>query len=313
MLRYYSWAVAEKTLSVVPFGGRLYRAASLIANSNGRSRRRLSGSDTAYELVRKACEMTPPGGTILDVGTGWHHHDPVLLYLTGGDYKVYLFDVEDKARLEYLQVYFLYLLDNLDELEREIGIDKVLAREKLLHLLTLKSRKEVYRACNFELRISMETHKTFLPDASVDFMVSNCVLTHIPPTIVEPELRALGRMLKPSGAMYMMVGHDDHWAFHDHSANRFNYYRYSDKVYSRLFDTKFEYQNRMVKSEWLPVFARAGLEVAHYYPRITDQTRRDIEALPHIDERFARYSLDELATVHSYFLLTHAKALRLAA
>jgi hypothetical protein len=308
MLKYYMWAAAEKTLSIIPFGGAVYRGASIVANAGSRSKRRLTGCYTSYELVRKARELTPQGGTILDVGTGWHHHDSVLLYLCGKDYKIHLFDVEDKARLGYLRTYFEHLLENLDELKCEIGLDEDATRQKLRYLLTLGSRQEIYRACNFELHITTQTATPFLPDHSVDFMVSNCVLTHIPPAVVEPELRALRRMLKPDGSMYMMIGHDDHWAFHDPSANQFNYYRYSDKFYSLLFDTRFEYQNRMVKSEWLPIFERAGLRILHYYPEITDESRRQIQALPHIDERFARYPLDELATVHSYFLLTHGEA-----
>ena len=36
---------------------------------------------------------------------------------------------------------------------------------------------------------------------------------------------------------------------------------------------------------------------------VSDDTRQQIRALPHIDKRFARYSLEELATRHSYFLL----------
>nr|WP_294528288.1 class I SAM-dependent methyltransferase [uncultured Rhodopila sp.] len=308
MLKYYAWAVAEKTLSVVPYGGFAYKTASIVANANGRSKRRLQGCPSSYMIVRKARQMTPQGGTILDIGTGWHHHDSVLLYLYGGDYKIYLFDVEDKARFSYLKTYFEHLLQIIDELEREIGLDKKTAREKLQYLLTLQSREEIYRACNFELCITTQTDKPFLPEGSVDFMVSNCVLTHIPPAIIEPELKALRRMLKPDGKMYMMIGHDDHWAFHDASMNRFNYYRYSDKLYSLLFDTNFEYQNRMTKSEWLPVFERTGLKVAEYHANISDDSRRDIEALPHIDERFARYPLDELAIVHSHFLLTHAGA-----
>jgi Methyltransferase domain len=307
MFRYYAWAVAEKTLSAVPYGANAYKAASIMANANGRSRRRLAGCPSSYLLVRKARQLTPAGGTILDIGTGWHHHDSMLLYLYGGNYKIYLFDVEDKARLSYLRTYLEHLLEILDELEQEIGLDKKTAREKLLYLLTLRSREEIYRACNFELCITAKTDTPFLPEGSVDFMVSNCVLTHIPPAIVEPELGALRRMLKPSGMMYMMVGHDDHWAFHDPSMNRFNYYRYSDKLYRVLFDTKFEYQNRMVKSEWMPIFQRAGLRVVEYHRNVTDDSRRDIIALPHIDERFAQYSLEELATIHSHFLLTHAE------
>ena len=254
-------------------------------------------------LVRKAREVVPEGGTILDVGTGWHHHDSVLLYLYGANYKIYLFDVEDKARLDYLRTYFQHLLQVLDELEQAIGLDKQSARERLNYLLTLRSREEIYKACNFELCITRKTDLPFLPERSIDFMVSNCVLTHIPPAIVEPELKALRRMLKPTGMMYMMVGHDDHWAFHDPMMNQFNYYRYSDKFYHMIFDTKFEYQNRMVKSEWLPIFQRAGLKIIDYHANVSDESRRQIAALPHIDERFAIYSKEELATVHSHFLL----------
>ncbi|MBV8073591.1 MAG: hypothetical protein JO270_27095, partial [Acidobacteriaceae bacterium] len=63
-----------------------------------------------------------------------------------------------------------------------------------------------------------------------------------------------------------------HWAFHDPSMNIFNYYRYSDKFYHLLFDTKFEYQSRMVKSEWLPIFRRAGLRIIDYHPDISDDS-----------------------------------------
>jgi SAM-dependent methyltransferase len=306
MLKYYAWAAAEKTLSFVPYGASVYKAASLVANANGRSARRLLGCASSYRIVTNVRRLMPPGGTILDIGTGWHHHDAILLYLYDANYKIHLFDIEDKARLSYLREYFAHLLGMLDELELEIGLDKKMARDKLQYLLTLGSREEIYRACNFELHITSRTDTPFLPEKSIDFMLSNCVLTHIPPAIIELELRALRRMLRPDGKMYMLIGHDDHWSFHDPSMNQFNYYRYSDKLYHVLFDTKFEYQNRMTKSEWLPVFDRVGLRVLDYFANISDESRRQIEALPHIDERFARYSHDELAIVHSHFLLGHA-------
>ena len=305
MLVYYTWAASEKALSYFPGGKYIYRGVSKVVNSGERSKRRLAGTSTSYRLVRKARELAPPGGTILDIGTGWHHHDAFMLYLCG-DYQIYLFDIEDKASIKYIKIYIQHLLDNVDEIVSELGLDADHIRRRLQPLLALQSRAEVYRACNFRLCITDQTNQPFLPLGSVDFMVSNCVLTHIPPAILQPELAALRLMLKPQGLMYMMIGHDDHWSFHDHSVNQFNYYRYPDKLYSRLFDTNFEYQNRMVKSEWLPVFARAALKVVEYWGRITDQSLQDIKNLPHIDERFSRYPIDELATVHSYFLLRPA-------
>ncbi len=303
MLKYYLWAVGEKTLSYVPFGPRVYSGLGYLANRT--SKRQLLGCPTSYRLARKAKELAPAGGTILDVGTGWHHHDAFLLYLIG-DYKVYLFDVQDKARYMYIRTYLDYLLENLETVAAELSIDTDGAKRKLEELLRLKSREDIYRACNFESCVTDKTSEPFLPDDSIDFMVSNCVLTHIPPDILEPELRALRAMLRKDGYMYMMIGHDDHWSFHDPSVNQFNYYRYSDRYYQTLFDTRFEYQNRFVKQEWLPIFERTRLEIVDYFGHVTDESRADIRALPHVDQRFAKYPLDELATIHSYFLLRRA-------
>jgi hypothetical protein len=299
---YYAWAASEKALSWCPGGHHVYKGLSQIANAGGRSRRRLDGTHTSYRLVRKARECTPAGGTILDIGTGWHHHDAFLLYLCG-EYKIFLFDVLDKSSVGYIKTYLQHLIDTAEDVARELSIDPATIPMKLRPLLQLAARDEIYDACNFTLCITDQTHVPFLPADSVDFMVSNCVLTHIPPNVLGPELAAFRTMLKPSGLMYMMIGHDDHWAFHDKTANRFNYYRYSDRFYRRLFETDFEYQNRMVRPEWLPVFANAELEVVDYWGYVNDVLRQDIRSLPHIDERFTRFSLDDLATVHSYFLL----------
>jgi hypothetical protein len=267
MLIYYTWAAAERTLSILPGGHYVYRGLSMLANAGNRSTRRLGGCSTSYRLIRMAPDLTPAGGKIVDVGTGWHHHDAFLLYLCA-DYKIYLFDAADKARLSYIRTYLQHLLDQMDELEHELApFDVGAATAKISHLLSLASREMIYRVCNFEHLITRQTDEPFLPENTVDFMVGNCVLTHIPSAIVEPELKAFRRMLRPSGYMYMMVGHDDHWAFHDPSANMFNYYRYSDKFYSLIFDTAFEY-----RTAWSRVNGCRSLSGQGWRSRTTGQT-----------------------------------------
>ena len=182
----------------------------------------------------------------MDIGTGWFHHDAFLVYLVG-DYRVYLFDVDDKARLRYMMNYFSLLQSKRDVISSELGVLPELVDAKLSPLTKLKTRKEIYDHCNFIPCIIDKPTEPFLPDGSIDFMLSNCVLGHIPPRILKPELVSLRKMLKPIGYMYHMIGHDDHWSFHDRSFNFFNYYRYSDRLYHLLFDNKFEYQNRMVR------------------------------------------------------------------
>jgi hypothetical protein len=300
MLKYYMWAVGEKALSYVPCGRPIYNGLGYLTTRT--SKRRLVGCGTSYHLVRRARELTPAGGTILDFGTAWHHHDAFLLYLIG-DYKIYLFDIQDRAWLSYIKTYLQYLMEHMESVASELSIDPEGGRRKLDYLLRLKTRGDVYKACNFDSIVTDVTDKPFLPERSLDFVVSNCVLSHIPPSILHPELLALRAMLKDTGYMCMMIGHDDHWSFHDPSVNQFNYYRYPDTYYQAIFDTKFEYQNRLAKPEWPPIFDRARLEIVDYHANVTDESRAQIRALPHLANRFAKYPLEELAVIHSYFLL----------
>jgi hypothetical protein len=131
------------------------------------------------------------------------------------------------------------------------------------------------------------------------------VVNHIPPSILGPELVALREILKDDGSMYHLIGHDDHWAFHDRSANIFNFYRYSDRYYSLLFES-MEYHNRMVVAEWRELFAQCGLQVEDWYRYTTNASARAIKALPKLDRRFAQHPLEDLATRYSYVLLRKA-------
>jgi len=300
MLKYYAWALAEKTLSYTPFGKQIYSSIGYLMT------RRIRGRDpsifSSLQMTREAKKLIPPGGTILELGTGWFHHDAFALYLAG-DYKIYLFDVKDKAKFVYIKNYLGYLLENADRVAAalDIAIDTVHAR--LEPLLPLQRREELYAACNFVPCITEKTDMPFLPENSIDFMIGNCVLNHIPPSILVPELNALRRMLKPEGRMYTMIGHDDHYTFHDNSANQFNYYRYSDRVHKWIFESKFEYHNRLVMSEWFPIFEECGLAIEKYEPYITESSTEQIARLPRIDARFAKYPLEELAIIYSYVLL----------
>jgi hypothetical protein len=300
VLKYYLWAIAEKTLSHVPFGPEFYHTVGYLAHFQ--SNARFLSFASSFPLIRTARNLLPPGGTVIDLGTGWFHHDAFLLRLVT-DCVIHLFDVEDKAKLVFIRNYLQHLLTNAHGIASELGIEAQTVVRKLKPLLDLNTRQEIYNASNFVPCITHRTDQPFLPEGTVDMMVSNCVLTHIPPNLLIPELIALRRMLKDDGHMYMLVGHEDHWAFHDPSANQFNYYRYSDRLYRQIFETKMEYQNRFVKSEWEKIFEQVGLRIERYEATITDKSRAQIRALPHVDARFTQYSLDELATIYSYFLL----------
>lgn len=299
MLLYYLWPAAEKMLGYLPFGKTIYGTVGFLRH---RTSRGASDNVSGFPLARKARELVPPGGVVMDVGTGWFHLVAFLLWLVG-DYKVYLFDVADKGKLTYIRNYLQHLHDNIDLLVQELDIDRDVSLLKLEELLRMRTREEIYEACNFELCITENTDTPFLPENSVDLMVSTCVLNHIPAEVLLPELVAMHQILKPGGRMYHLLGHQDHWTYHDKSANQFNFYRYSDRWYSKLFDTKFEFQNRLVIHEWLDLFKQCGFDVEEYDMDITDESRQQIAELPHIDARFAKFPREDLASAYTYVLV----------
>ena len=155
---------------------------------------------TSFPLIRKARDLLPPGGTAIDVGTGWFHHDAFLLRLVS-DSVIHLFDVEDKAKLSFIRNYLQHLIVNSARIAQALDIEALSVERKLMPLLKLKTRHEIYDACNFVPCITRRTDEPFLPAGSVDVMVSNCVLTHIPPDVIVPELTAFRYMSKDSGRM----------------------------------------------------------------------------------------------------------------
>lgn len=306
MFRYYAWALATKGLSLMPGGGMLYYGAASVLKRRVRgSGGDFAGGSSVSELLLKAKDLTPAGGTILDIGTGLYHHDAFLLYLAG-DWQVELFDIRDRAKLTYIRNYLGYLRDNVQATAAALGVNADGVQEKLDELLALPSREAIYDRCNFGLHIEPDPTKPFLPDGSVNFMLSNCVLVHVREDVLLDELLSLRRMLADDGFMFHMLGHDDHGAHHDPKMRQpsFNYMRFSDRTYRLLFDSNLgEYHNRMTKSEWLHVFARADLRVLEYDGRISERSCEAVSELPRIDARFAQFPAEELAIYYSYVLL----------
>jgi hypothetical protein len=298
MIRYFAWPIAEKTLSYVPGGGRLYRAAGSLGQRDVGTRTNVS---SAWRLVTQAKDLGP-NATVVDMGTGWFHNLAFLLYVLG-DYRIILFDIRDKANLHHIHTYLGCLVSDSDRVGSLLGIEGEVVERRLRPLLELESREAIYEACGFELRIASDPVRPPLEPGSIDLIVSYCVLGHIPPPVLGPELDALRETLSDRGRMYHMIGHVDHWTYHDPSVNRFNYYRYSDRSYGRLFDTKFEYQNRMVKAEWLELLDRHKLAVVDYFDDLNDDSRKAIAELPQIADRFAQHPAEELAIERSFVLL----------
>lgn len=300
MIKYYTWALSEKVLSILPLGTKLYYFAGslLTKNKKGKNASFLS----SLILVKKVKDLVPPNSTILDVGTGWFHHESFLLWLSG-NYKIILFDIRNNSKLIYIKNYIHHIIENLDYLSEQLHLDKTESERKLSEILKMNNKEDIYTYCNFEPHITQNLDTLSIYNNSINFMISNCVLNHIPLKMLDSELGILKKLLNPGGMMYFLIGHDDHWSFHDNTANIFNYYRYSDKFYKILFENKFEFQNRLVKPELDELFKKNGLEVIEYFPYITTESKNAVKTLGKINSRFSKYPSSELSAIWSFYLL----------
>src|SRR5688572_28833656 len=105
---YYAWAIAEKILEVVPGGKDFYHLVGTVTK-RGRCGLR-GGSPSSLGMIARASAYLPQGGVAVEVGTGWFHREAFLIYLLGRATTVYLFDIENKARLEYVRTYLQDIL-----------------------------------------------------------------------------------------------------------------------------------------------------------------------------------------------------------
>ena len=98
MIKYYSWAIAQKMLSYTPGGSKIYYGLGSLLQKNNKGK--AGPMSSAINLVRNIQNLVHKDAIIMDVGTGWYHHEPFLLYLCGFS-KFYLFDVVNKSKLNY--------------------------------------------------------------------------------------------------------------------------------------------------------------------------------------------------------------------
>ena len=99
-----------------------------------------------------------------------------------------------------------------------------------------------------------------LPAGSIDLVVSNNTLEHIPPHVLEEIVFEFRRVSAPGAVMDHFVDISDHYAHFDSSITEFNYLRYGPRTW-RLVNNRLQYQNRLRASDYRRLIESAGLRV----------------------------------------------------
>ncbi|HLU12311.1 MAG TPA: methyltransferase domain-containing protein [Oceanobacillus sp.] len=252
--------------------------------------RRLKWCAEHLVYYRRNAESDSLPETVLELGTGWFPTVPIGMYLCGVR-KVYSIDIRRLSDPAYfdamLRILSEYPHEELKAILPDLQDERFAALKQIAN--TAKSQHEALEQMQIELLIADARHTDF-PDASVDYVISNTTLEHIPYPILVELFQEFHRILKPDGLMSHIIDMSDHYQHFDHSITGYNFLRYNDFVWS-LLNNPLQYQNRLREPDYRNLHATTGF-------RIVEQENRSgsVDELKHIKlaKRFDAYSQDEI-------------------
>ncbi|MCY3946906.1 MAG: methyltransferase domain-containing protein [Anaerolineaceae bacterium] len=246
------------------------------------------------------------GARVLEVGSGRSLAIPVLMWLLGAE-QVLTVDLYRYLRPEILLADLAYLRANQTWLSGQLAPvtgEAGPTSERLAGLLALDLERpaarlleDLMQLCSIDYRAPADAAALDLADGSIDVHLSRNVLEHVPPDALADILREAARVLKPDGVCVHLIDLSDHFQHQDSSISRINFLRYSEAEWERLAGNRFMFMNRLRASDYLAIFAAAGLEIVDQSRVVDDEARRLIESdgLP-LDFRFEGRTSEDLAT-----------------
>lgn len=240
-----------------------------------------------------------PGGTVLEMGTGWLPVIPVLFRMAGYE-RVILTDLERLMDAATIRIALDAVRRRLPEVAASLGLSIAEATARL------------------EAPFEPEYRAPWTPGdgavRNVDLLISRCVFEHVPPRPLEECLEAFRAVVRPGGFMCHVVDNSDHWQ-HIHpprSRIQFLTWRRGGVVerFARL--NHFAYNNRLRHSDYLAMFRRTGWEVILEEGEVDEQALRDAARLPLVPP-YRDYDRKDLAILSSVFVTRRPAAAKVRA
>jgi hypothetical protein len=238
---------------------------------------------------------------VLELGTGWHPIFALAMFVSGVQ-QIYTVDI---SALLYAPVVkqviacFLKFADSgqlatLLPLARTERVD--LLRDLLTRVDTL-SMPDLLATCNITAVVADARHLA-LDGQTVDLIVSNDTLEHIPGDTIRDIFVAFKTLMNLGAIMSHAIDLSDHYAHFDKTLTPHHFLRYSDQTW-RWFNNSLHYQNRLRMSDYRMIHAQAGFVIVH------EETRRSTpEVMSHVNiaSQFTPYSLYDLAVTGAWIV-----------
>lgn len=288
-----------KILSSLPGGQSVYHATQrLITDTTRQTDGRLAGKIQQtlkywrwLEAQGSALELED--ATHLDLGSGWLPSVPVTLYALGTR-RQYLVDIAPHMQPEaVVQTVEIFRSVVAHAGVKFVRMPEVPARGQSLQA-TLEPLGMTYAAPYDELagRIT----------GSVGFVTATHMLLHLNRPILLEVFRTVHRLLRPGGHFLAQQHLRQLFDGLNSRTSPFFSLRYSDWVWENMINSRMMSYNRLRATDYRETLEEAGFEVMHF--EVEPGQPQDFALLEQarIHPMFARYSREDLAARHLFFV-----------
>jgi SAM-dependent methyltransferase len=172
------------------------------------------------------------------------------------------------------------------------------AFDRYINGITFGTLDDFLRSASIDYLSPCDARNLPLDDASVDLVVSNNVIEHIPPETITAIFREFFRVLRRTGKMAHTIDNCDHWAYTDRSISCVNFLRFEDKTWKRLQFNPIDYQNRLRHFEYVDLLADAGFKVTRDISVVEEVLITALKTLP-VCSRYRSVPHEKLAVALS--------------
>ncbi len=272
-------AVVQKAISVMPAGHRVNGV--LQRHVTRRQRLTAKSLDTKLGRTRDHLEGYAEfaGGTpraVLELGTGWFPVVPVAMSLSGVE-RVHSVDITSHVTPENLAAAAGRVLEAAEENPERFGPWPDEERMGSLREILDASDgpppvDDVAEVLGIDFIVG-DAATVDLPDESIDLIVSNNTLEHIPEPVIRRLLVRFRGLVAPDGVMSHFIDLSDHFAHLDRSITIYNFLRFSERQW-RWIDNDIQPQNRMRCRDHQRMQEELGFQIVR-----TDPWSGDLDAL----------------------------------
>ena len=247
-----------------------------------------------YECIRKFETSTIELNEVtkksaLEIGTGYSLIAPVVLYLLGFE-AIVTVDISKDVSIKTFQKQIQYL--NNDELLQTIvkngkfNLSEI--KEKLQRIQSFQTLEKLCAYCNITYIPKYTLNDIENVIKSYDYICSQVVFEHIPPTFLEALFIKMKTWLTKDGYAVHTINFIDHFAnpgfFQDKNISEFNFLKYSDKTWEYWAGNDIAYTNRLSYVYYLELCKVNNLQVIDFIgenyrthnPLLTEEIHPDI-------------------------------------